>query len=75
MAKVKGVDHQIRPADTFRYLLELWDDLMFLAEMMLSDSTASAAPSSTSALFLMRPDRTRNIVVMTKHLTRQERAS
>lgn len=39
----------------FSYLLELWDDLMFLAEMMLSDSTASAALSSTSALFLMRP--------------------
>lgn len=59
-AKVKGVSRQIRPADTFRYLLELWDDLMFLAEMMLSDSTASAAPSSTSVLFLMRPDRTRD---------------
>lgn len=37
------------------YLLELWDDLMFLAEMMLRDRTASAALSSTSALFLIRP--------------------
>lgn len=36
---------------------------MFLAEMMLSDSTASAAPSSTSALFLMRPDSTHDMLL------------
>lgn len=40
------------------YLLVLWDDLMFLAEMMFRDRTASAALSSTSALLLIRPDGT-----------------
>lgn len=44
----------------FSYLLELWDDLMFLAEMMFRDRTASAALSSTSALFLMRPGGTQS---------------
>lgn len=39
----------------FTYLLVLWDDLMFLAEIMFRDRTASAALSSTSALFLIRP--------------------
>lgn len=37
------------------YLLELWEDLMFLAEMMLRDSTPSAVMPSTSGLFLIRP--------------------
>lgn len=37
------------------YLLELWEDFKFLAEMMLRDRTASAAESSTSGLFLIRP--------------------
>lgn len=44
---------------------------MFLAEMMLRDKTASAALSSTSALFLMRPggvqrSRTHQHAVITK---------
>lgn len=44
------------------YLLELWEDLRFLAEMMLRDRTASAAESSTSGLFLIRPtNHTHNI--------------
>lgn len=38
------------------YLLELWEDFMFLAEMMLRERTASAAVSSTSGLFLIRPE-------------------
>lgn len=38
------------------YLLELWEDFKFLAEIMLRDRTASAAESSTSGLFLIRPN-------------------
>jgi len=37
------------------YLLELWEDFKFLAEIMLRDRTASAAESSTSGLLLIRP--------------------
>lgn len=39
------------------YLLELWEDLRDLAEMMFRERMASTAASSTSGLFLMRPER------------------
>jgi len=39
------------------HLLQLWDDFRYLAEMILRERMASTAASSTSALFLIRPER------------------
>ena len=39
------------------HLLALWDDFRYLAEMILRERRASTAASSTSALFLIRPER------------------
>jgi hypothetical protein len=39
------------------HLLELWDDLRDLAEIMFRDRMASTAASSTSGLLLIRPTR------------------
>lgn len=52
------------------YLLVLWEDLMFLAEMMLSDRIASAALSSTSALLRIRPVRKQNDIYLLIRLNR-----
>jgi len=37
------------------YLLELWEDFRYLAEIIFRERMASTAASSTSALFLIRP--------------------
>lgn len=39
------------------YLLELWEDFRYLAEIIFRERMASTAASSTSALFLIRPTR------------------
>lgn len=48
-----------RVAILFTYLLELWDDFRYFAEIIFKDRIASTAASSTSALFLIRPNRGR----------------
>lgn len=48
-----------RVAIVFTYLLELWDDFKYFAEIIFKDRIASTAASSTSALFLIRPDKGR----------------
>lgn len=48
-----------RVATVSTYLLELWDDFRYFAEIIFKDRIASTAASSTSALFLIRPDRGR----------------
>lgn len=44
---------------SFTYLLELWEDFRYFAEIIFKDRMASTAASSTSALFLIRPKKRR----------------
>lgn len=44
---------------SFTYLLELWEDFRYFAEIIFKDRMASTAASSTSALFLIRPKKGR----------------
>lgn len=39
------------------YLLELWEDFRYLAEIIFRERMASTAASSTSGLFRIRPKR------------------
>lgn len=55
------------------YLLELWEDFRYLAEIIFRERIASTAASSTSALFLIRPTRKNKETRTGVHLTTQQK--